>query len=290
MIALGIPLATGGARTLWLTEYNELFSYPADLLTPAHWWQSGLGAILWVRLEALGQHLQTFIAVQGSIFLSPLIVIGIWKFRSDTRVQLAVIAWLITLVSMTVLFPITGARGGFFHSGAAIQPMLWALAPIGLSESIYWAGQRRKWNITEAMKFFRGGMVVLAIGLSGLLLFQQLIGLETEIPIWDSYYLEYTALDNELIQQGAMPEDIVLVINPPGFNLASSRPAIVIPNGGVDTLLTVARAFGANYVLMEDDHPLGLETLYIEPGDRAGLDYLGEFRNTQIYKFDLEAK
>ena len=290
MIEFGIPLTTGGARTLWLTKYNELFSYPADLLTPAHWWRSGLGTILLERLYALGQHLQTFIAVQGSIFLSPLIVIGVWKFRNDTRVQLAVMAWLLTLASMSLLFPFTGVNGGFFHSGAAMQPMLWALAPVGLSKSIHWIGQRRKWNIPEATNVFRSGIVVLAIGLSSLLFFQKMVGDDLSTPKWDSYYLEYAALNSELIQLGAIPEDVVLVINPPGFNLASSRPAIVIPNGDVDTLLAVARAFGTNYVLLENDHPLGLEALYKEPGDRAGLEYLGEFQHTQIYKIDMDEK
>lgn len=288
LIALGTPLAVGGARTLWLTEYNELFSYPATLLNPANWWQSGLGTILWERIIALGVNLQTILAVQGSIFLLPLIIIGIWKFRGDARVRLAVMAWILILTAMTIFFPITGARGGFFHSGAAIQPMFWALAPVGLSELIQWVGIKRKWNISEATKVFSYGVAVLAIGLSSLLFIQKMIRFDSDTLVWDSYFMKYSELEMELINQGAKTGEIVMVINPPGYNLASSRPAIAIPNGGEDTLLAVAREFQAIYILLEYDHPIGLDLLFKEPGDHAGLEYLGEYRNTQIYKIDLD--
>jgi hypothetical protein len=86
--AFGTPLSPGGNRMLWLTEYDELFSYPADLLTPERWLASGLPAILRARWDALRQNLQSAMAVQGEIFLVPLILSGLWYWRKDLRVQL----------------------------------------------------------------------------------------------------------------------------------------------------------------------------------------------------------
>jgi hypothetical protein len=133
MSVFGTPLAPGGSRALWLTNYDELYAYPVDQLKFSRWWRSGIKVILQDRFWALAQNLQTALAVQGSIVLLPLIVWGAWHHRRDFRVQMGLLAWLLTFVIMTVVFPFAGARGGFFHSGAALQPLFWALAPAGRS-------------------------------------------------------------------------------------------------------------------------------------------------------------
>lgn len=56
LTAFGTPLAPGGARALWVLNYDELFSFPVAGLTFARWWASGLGAILQARGEALGHN------------------------------------------------------------------------------------------------------------------------------------------------------------------------------------------------------------------------------------------
>ena len=42
----GSWLAPGGSRALWISSYDELFIYPASLLTPGRWLDAGWGAIL----------------------------------------------------------------------------------------------------------------------------------------------------------------------------------------------------------------------------------------------------
>jgi hypothetical protein len=127
---------------LWITRYDELFIYPASLLTPARWLESGWAAILRARLWAAGQNLQSVLAVQGLIFLVPLVLAGFWRLRNDRRVQLAGFAWLLIFFVMTVIFPFQGARGGFFHSGAALQPFFWVMVPVGLEAFLGWGAQR----------------------------------------------------------------------------------------------------------------------------------------------------
>ena len=128
----GGPMAPGGSRVLWLTRYDETFIFPPSKLTFDLWLASGWAAILRVRLWALGTNLQSMIAAQGHLVLFPFILAGMWVHRTDRRVQIGVLGWVGLLVIMTALFPFAGVRGSFFHAGAALQPLFWSLAPIGL--------------------------------------------------------------------------------------------------------------------------------------------------------------
>jgi hypothetical protein len=280
----GTLLAPGGGRALWVAGYDELYAFPGTILTPGHWWASGLGEILRARGYALGQNLLRAFAVQGNIFLAPLILVGFWRLRGDRRVRLGVLAWLATLFSMTVIFPHQGWRGGFFHSGAAIQPLLWAAVPVGLEAMIAWGVRMRGWQMRQAAAVFSAGLVGLAILTSILVLRGRVIGSGSlRDPGWDQSDASYRQLGQALEPLGYMPQDIVAVNNPAGYYAATARPAIVIPDGTIDTLLAAARRFGARYILLEANHPAGLEMLFEQPADRPGLRFLKTVEGTHIF-------
>ena len=289
-MVFGVLLSPGGVGSLWLTEYNELFVYPASTINVMYWWQSGLGAIVQARAISLSQNLQTFMAVQGSVFLLPLMLIGVWKFRHNHQVKLAAGSWLFTLLIMTLLFPFSGARGGFFHSGAAVQPLLWALVPVGLNQFVSLGVRKRSWVASQATTFFQIGLVLFAIGLSSLIFHQKFLGRELRGDVWDMTAVKYTRLDEILVEFGALPEDIVLSINPPGYLLATDRAAIAIPNGGLETMLAVALRYQADYLILETDSPLGLQPLYDEPENHYGLVYLGNYDNTKLFEIDINGQ
>lgn len=284
LAVFGTPLSPGGWRVLWLKDYDELYSYPASMLTPARWWASGWTEILRSQLWSLGQNLQSAFAVQGEIFLTPLILLGLWKYRRDSRITLGVIAWLLTLIMMTFVFPHAGWRGGFFHSGAAVQPLLWAVAPFGLDVFVDWGVRVRRWHPIQATTVFRGGLLGLAIMLAVLVVQKRVIGNDIANPIWDQGGKAYAALDTKLDSLGAGPDDVVLVNNPPGYFVASGRQAIAIPNGGETTLLEVARRYDAKYLLIEKNHVVGLAGFYDTPEDRPGWHYLADSSGTFIYE------
>jgi hypothetical protein len=270
----GTPLAPGGSSALWLTDYDELYSYPADQLTFSRWWRSGVKAILQDRLWALGLNLQTALAVQGSIILLPLIAWGAWHHRRDFRVQIGVFSWLLTFAIMTVVFPFAGARGGFFHSGAALQPLFWALAPVGLARFIDWGSRVRGWKKQQARLVFRGAVIVLVISLSTFIVGERVIGWGRDVHPWDTSRQTYIYMEQKLQDLGAEPSDIVMVNNPPGYYLASGRQAIVIPNGDPKTLLAAAERYRACYVLLEKNHPRPLNHLYNNPRNVDGFQLL----------------
>jgi hypothetical protein len=132
----GTLLPPGGSSTIWLTSYNQTFAYPTDKLNSGAWLASGWSEIIRIRLNAIFQNLKTFFGVQMQIFMLPFVFIGAWKLRKEPRVIFGFFMWLAIFGIMSIVFPFAGARGGFFHSGAAIQPLFWSVFPVGFSSSI----------------------------------------------------------------------------------------------------------------------------------------------------------
>jgi hypothetical protein len=282
--AFGALLSPGGSRALWITSYDELFIYPASLLTPARWWESGLGAIAGARAWAAGLNLQTLLAVQGEIFLLPLMLAGLWRLRTHPVVRAGVLAWGLTFLLMSVIFPFQGARGGFFHSGAAIQPLLWAAAPLGLQAFLEWGSRRRGWDARQAGRFFKVGLVVIALLLTLFVAYNRVIGKDWGQPAWDERQRQYAQVEQALQARRSVPDSIMMVNDAPTYYLASRRPALSIPYGNLGTLTAVAQRYHARYLLLEIEQVQG-EMLYSQPGDRPGLRYLETVEGMRLYEF-----
>jgi len=278
--ATGALLAPGISRTLWLTRYDELFAYPGSLLTPGHLWSSGLGAILGVRAQALGENLMTLIAVDGLVFLLPLMLTGAWHMRRHPLVRASGVYAGILLVLMSVVFPFPGARGGTFHSSAALLPVLWTLAPVGLEKAVGWAARARRWPAEQATRVFATAAVVLAAALTIGLYVPKVIGPRAALPMWDVSQRAHAEAAERLAALDAHP-GIVAINNPPGFHLASGLPAVVIPDGDAATLRAVVDRFGVSWVILDANHPAGLGALYADPESAAWLELGASFRDEQ---------
>lgn len=276
----GSLLSPGGTKALWFTSYNELFAYPSEMLNPSRWWSTGVSEIIRVRLWALGQNMQSFVAVQGAIFLTPLILVGAWHRRRDKLVQVGIFTWLTTLAVMSIAFPFAGARGGFFHSGAAYQPLLWVLAVIGLEVFLEWGHRVRGWSLPQSRLVFSTAIVGMALGLSLFILNGRVIS----AGAWDRSYHEYQDLEKELQAFDASLQDLVLVNNPPGYYLASGRMAFAIPDGDVQTLLSVAQRYQVRYVILEFNHPDGLDDLFDNPLSNSRLELLWSNDDAHIFQ------
>jgi len=273
----GTLLAPGGHYLLWLKNYDETFSYPASQITMQAWLAQGWPKIINTRLIALQLNLLNAFAAQGGIFLLPFILIGLWQNRKDERVRLAVIAWLGLLFVMTVIFPSAGARGGFFHSGSAIQPMWWVLAPLGL-ESIVAAARKHNMFTPDAFKVFRAALVGIAIIMTGLIFYLRVFS------GWGEGEQNYPKVEAFLQQNGIRPGDVVIVRNPPGYYLMTGRSAVVVPDGNEATMMAVAERYHARYLIIEAAGAAGpIETVYNNKQSRH-LRFLGELDDTRIFE------
>jgi hypothetical protein len=283
----GSLLTPGGSRSLWITTYNELFIYPASQLTMERWLATGLESILQARTWALKINLQRNIAELGMIFLTPLIILGLWQYRKDFRVKMGMFIWLSTFLVMTLIFPFQGARGGLFHSNAALLPLFWAVAPMGLDAILEWAHRVRNWNVQEARIVFSGAILIFALLLTAFTTGMKLLPLEQDQPSWEENRTTYQQLEENIIALGAHPEDIVLTINPPGYFAHTHRPALAIPDGDLQTVVEVANRYGGKYLLLEPSHTDGLQELFANPETpHPGLRYLAKVDNNHIYIFE----
>jgi hypothetical protein len=165
------------------------------------------------------------------------------------------------LLVMVLVFPSVGARGAWFHSSAAMMPILWASAPAGLAVAINWMGKRRRWKLRQARLVLGNAAIGLAIVLTVGLTAQRVIGPRAT---WGGSHRIYAQVAQRLTELDS-DADLVSVNNPPGWYLASGIPAVVNPNGDAEILHQAVDRFGVDWVILERNHPEGLNSLYESP-------------------------
>jgi hypothetical protein len=279
----GSFLAPGGGRLLWLESYNQTFIYPAELITREGFLKAGWDAAIQDRLGALGANFGNAIGAQGELFLLPFIIIGLWHLRKDVRTKVAVTGWLLLFAVMTLIFPFAGARGSFFHSGAAFQPYWWAVAPLGLDALVTLGYEKKKITDPNLRVVSQVSLVLIAVIATGYLVFGHTIegGGKKEDRV-------YPSVEQRLLDNGISRTDVVIVRNPPGYFISTGRSAIVLPFGDESTILAVAQKFGARYLIIEKDGTFpAIQNLYDEPQSNPSFNYIGEVDGARLYQINL---
>lgn len=283
MSLFGSLLTPGGGHLLWVQNYNETFIYPASELSRASFLQAGWDLAVQNRIDAFITNLGTTIGVQGVVFLVPFVVIGLRQLRHDLRSRIAITGWVILFLIMTLVFPFAGWRGSFFHAGAAFQPYWWVVAPIGLDAAISWAQKRNYFTDKNAPVFFQLIFVLVSVIVTGFLVNARVIS-----SGWAKDDVVYPAVEKLLVERGAQPGDILIVLNPPGYYVRTRRPAIVIPFGNQSTLLAVAERYHASYVVIEENSKFNdIKHLYENPQENPSFNYLGEIDGARLYEIEL---
>jgi hypothetical protein len=98
----------------------------------------------------------------------------------------------------------------------------------------------------------------------------------------------YPQVEEQLIDNGISPQDVVIVRNPPGYFIASGRQSISLPFGDETTILAVAEKFGARYLILEEDGTFdSIQDLYDHPENNPSFNYLGEVDGARLYEIEL---
>jgi hypothetical protein len=239
MSVLGLPMSLGGTQTIWFTSYDDLFNYP-PLATPATLFANGISDFVDSRWLALTNNLGTFIAVEGLIVITPLMLVGLWVRR---RMEFLQPFWIYVVglhLAMTFVFPFPGYRGGLLHSAAALIPVWTALGVVGLDDVVNWiARRRRRWNARSAKFVFSIGLVAMAILLS------VMIGLPNRVLPQNG-----SPLDKAMVEQ--LPADARVMINDPAQLYYFTRfGGVVLPNESPDVIVDIARKYGVKYLVVE---------------------------------------
>jgi hypothetical protein len=86
-----------------------------------------------------------------------------------------------------------------------------------------------------------------------------------KLSAWRDADAAYREAGAWLDAHNAPNDTVIMVGNPPGFWYHTHRPAVVVPNGDVETLLAAADRYGARYVLLDRNRPAHLAGLYTAP-------------------------
>jgi hypothetical protein len=275
----GQPLPAGGAQTIWLTTYDDLFAYGREL-SPRTYLAWGWDNILRSKLNALWLNLQTVLAVLCMVFLAPLALAGGWRLRRHPLIQLAAWYGVLLLAAMTLVFTFPGPRGGLFHSGGALLPFIFTAGAAGLDAGIQWAAARRPgWDPGMAQRVFGAGLVALAVLVTGLLGYRAAVaGTRWQQPSAYQYLVEWLAARDQL---GA----VVMVGDPPGYRYHGGGPSIVVPNEPPERVLAAADRYGARYLVLDRNRPAPLAALFSEETAHPRLSLVGSLNGgLRIYR------
>ncbi len=278
----GAPMSSGARHAFWLTDYYQTFMYSANQLNYSNWLASGWDAILALRVSAFQRVLYNIVVVQGVIVLLPFILLGLWKLRSNSQVRLGLIAWALLILVFTVIFPLAGVRGSYYHAVSALQPLLWALAPFGLDML---SSKLKTWKMFQLPKLD----LILQLTLLFILFFISYSSVNALVLTtgWQRGELTYPKVEEFLLQQGIQPEQPVMIINPPGYTMMTKRPAVMFPYGGEESILDVARKFNVHYIVLKND-PVNanahFNALYNQPDLYRSVQLVGQVDDVRIYK------
>ena len=258
---IGRPLATAGAQTLWLTDYDDLFSYgkPLNAQVYLSW---GLGNILRSKLDGLWKNLGQLLFAGWMIYLAPFGLIGAWRLRRRVVFRAAWLYLVGLYLVMSLVFTVAGWRGGMLHSMVALLPSMYAASMEGLDACISWMARRRQsWRPRQAQAVFSVAFVGFAVVLSGSLVVQRLGDLGQDHP-----YAEIASWMAEHV-----PADARVMVNDPAtFYYYGRRPCLTIPNAGLETVLEVMHRYDARYLILDRNNPT-LRSLYDAPQGDARL-------------------
>jgi 4-amino-4-deoxy-L-arabinose transferase-like glycosyltransferase len=266
----GRPLL--GGHLVWLQDYVDLFAYEKDV-----------GSVPWSAADWVGRLGEGFrslfmngVSLAGAmqfVFL-PLLLVALWTERRRPIVQ-ACAAFLAGLwLTMSFVFTLPGPRSSFLHSLTAVIPLLFALAPVGLSRVIGWVAARRPhWHPPAAERFF--SVVLFAIGsILSAHAYVSTIG-------WYRTPASYGAIGALLAEREETPATPLVCVDAPACHYWTGRPAIAIPADGDRALCRAASRYGARYLILEDNHPRFLDRLYAEPDGNPRFEHLGTWRDTE---------
>ncbi len=285
-IVFGELLPSGTTHVFWMKGYNELFALHPESLSFDKWFQQGWLTILKNVAEALFANLKTALIVQGQILLAPLIIVGFWMNKRKIAVWSSVVGLGLIFILMTVVFPFAGQRGGYLHSGAAVQPLLWALAGIGFDKVMDLGVEKRGWKKDKAMLMFSFSLIVLLACATGFIYSTRVIGGNIQNPQWNQSYQTAQEIGSMIENLGAEQADLIMINNPPGLYAATGRQAIVIPDGDLEVVIEAASEFNVKYLVIEINHSGGLADLYQNPRSQGNLQYITTKDGIHYFRID----
>jgi len=239
------PTSSNGAA-LWIRnihEWNSITAHPSL----ATFLAQGPGPIIASRIDGLTSAVANFVVFICSVVLLPFLIVGALSRRHSPDFSPWFVYGFIAFAGATLLYPLHVPGGAFIHTAIGLAPHAAILSIEGLLLLIGWiAGRRRRWDEGSAGNVVVWGVVVI-VAASGLLL-----GRAVESG-WDATRAPRQALAAELTRLAVPADDRILSIDAGGIKYWTGHPGVVTPDDPIDTIESVARAYGTRWLVVERD-------------------------------------
>jgi 4-amino-4-deoxy-L-arabinose transferase-like glycosyltransferase len=251
----GLPLPPGPFKTMFLTQYEDLYSYQRELSLHSYLEWGFLNIFLSKARITLSNTKILFNLLGG--FLGIMAVVGVFNLVAYSgRRQRWKGYYLLPLLFLGILFvfytliaPFPGEKGGFVRSSMAITPFLVVIAVDAT-------------NRTFSSKAAVGLSVLLVAALFS---YQSISSTKSTINS-NTYRDEQFATLKKIVADDARKQgygEIVIMTRIPWEVYYSTRyKAIQIPNENLEIIYKVAQKYGANYLLLPAPREV-LEPLYV---------------------------
>ena len=291
LMVAGAILPPGGTKTIWLTTYNDFFSYGKDL-SPQTYVTWGLGNILLSKLQALGQNGFAILAML-EFAPAPFAALGMWKLRRSPQAQPFLLYFVLLYLGLSLVFTFPSLRGTLLHSFVPLLPFTSLATILGLDTVIDWLARRRPSPAGQRRAASRRRVYLAAtILLSGVL---SCVIIFSNASTWDATYHLYQQVGKIAAQQYAAAHNngqnaptsalpIMMVSDPPDYYLATGQHAISLPDQGIEVILQAADRYGAAYLLLEPLHSAIQDPLWEQQVHSPRLTLIWSTPQGQLYR------
>ena len=250
-LVAGTPFPGGGLKTLWLRDYEELF-YLGQELNLRRYVAWGLGPLLASKLQAGWYNL--YVLSGPWPYLAPPAVLGAWQGWHDRRIRLALGYALALWLALTLGFTFPAQHGSAFHSASALVVWQAACVPAGVAAVVGWLRRWLHWDTARFTRYFLIRLVMLAVIVSLIqydLIWLRIIQPELTAQGWVNHGQDaYQVVNRWLAEQDVPASEPILVRDPPSFQHATRRRAVVLPRD-LTFLTSTAGRYGARCAMLE---------------------------------------
>ena len=169
--------------------------------------------------------------------------------------RIGIIVHLLIFISMTLIFPLAGSRGGFLHSSSSVQILIWILVADGLQGFFEWGIRKRNWNLERSQKMFGTAFIVIITLFTIIVYRNDVIGTSTQKSNWSKDYEEYERIEEIISKKSPDPTDVIMINNPLGYYYSTERWAIVVPNSEMNQLDEVVNLFEVKFLVLDENLP-----------------------------------
>ena len=275
----GSALPPGPSKTMFLTNYEDLYSYSRDLNLQTYL-QWGIRNILSSKLHMALSNAKTLYGFFGEL-PGIFILLGLVDFLTtpDKRGKWSLylppalfIGFLFAFYSFVATFP--SSAGGFERSSMAIIPFGVVIAVDAINH-----------NITS-----RKIVALLILLLSLLFLYQSVQSvrgtINGNINLGEQLAAVKAVIKTDGGEQGQR-DVVIMTRNPWEVYYSTGYKAIQIPNEDINTIYGVAQKFGANYLLLPAPRK-ALENLYAGKDSNYRFEFLTGIPNSDLKVFRIK--